>query len=200
MPDLGEIAGIIALAACPIYVHDILRGTARPNRATWWIITLVGCVIAASYWESGGRATIWIALAYIFSPFVIAVLSIKYGDGQWQTLDRLCCLGAVISVGMWWITSSALAALSISIVVDLLGLLPTFVKAYSKPLTESKVAWGIAALASFINILAIERWNFAIAAYPLYLLATNGLMIGIILYPRRKSFSASRDNDRGAAA
>jgi hypothetical protein len=200
MPDFGEIAGIVGLTACPIYVHDILRGTARPNRATWWIITLVGCVIAASYWESGGRATIWIALAYIFSPFVIAVLSIKYGDGQWQTLDRLCCLGAVISVGMWWITSSALAALSISIVVDLLGLLPTFVKAYSKPLTESKVAWGIAALASFINILAIERWNFAIAAYPLYLLATNGLMIGIILYPRRKSFSASRDNDRGAAA
>jgi len=197
MPDFGEIAGIVGLTACPIYVHDILRGTSRPNRATWWIITLVGCVIAASYWESGGRATIWIALAYIFSPFVIAVLSIKYGDGQWQTLDRLCCLGAVISVGMWWITSSALAALSISIVVDLLGLLPTFVKAYSKPLTESKVAWGIATLASLINVLAIERWNFAIAAYPLYLLATNGLMIGIILYRRRSLFC---DSECGADA
>jgi hypothetical protein len=52
MPDVGEIAGIIALVACPIYVHDILRGVTRPNRATWWIITLVGCLIAASYWES----------------------------------------------------------------------------------------------------------------------------------------------------
>ena len=41
------------------------------NRATWWIITLVGCLIAASYWES--------------------------------ELDRLSCLGAAISVGMWWI-------------------------------------------------------------------------------------------------
>lgn len=71
MPDVGEIAGIIALVACPIYVHDILRGVTRPNRATWWIITLVGCLIAASYWES--------------------------------ELDRLCCLGAAISVGMWWI-------------------------------------------------------------------------------------------------
>jgi hypothetical protein len=200
MPDFGQIAGIIALTACPIYVHDILRGAARPNRATWWIITLVGCLIAASYWESGGRATIWIALTYIFGPFVIAVLSVKYGDSQWQALDRLCCLGALISVGMWWITDSVLAALSISIVVDLLGLLPTFVKAYSKPLTESKVAWGIAALASFINILAVERWSFAIAAYPLYLLATNGLMIGIILCPRRSSFFNSRDSDRGADA
>src|ERR1700722_7777421 len=154
MPDFGEIAGIIALTACPIYVHDILRGVARPNRATWWIITLVGCLIAASYWEAGGRATIWIALTYIFGPFVIAVLSVKYGDSRWQALDRICILGALISVGLWWITSSALAALCINIVLDLLGLLPTFVKAYSKPLSESKVAWGITALARLPTLLA----------------------------------------------
>jgi len=185
MPDFGEIAGIVALAACPIYVYDILRGSTRPNRATWWIVTLVGCLIATSYWESGGRATIWIALTYIFSPLVIAVLSVKYGDGHWQALDRFCCLGALISVGVWWLASSALAALSINMAMDFLGLLLTVVKAYSNPLTESKAAWSIAALASLINVLAIERWNYAIAGYPLYLFTINCLIAGLLLHPGR---------------
>ena len=77
MPDVGEIAGIIALVACPIYVHDILRGVTRPNRATWWIITLVGCLIAASYWESSS-STGSLALAQRSVSVCGGLLSLRF--------------------------------------------------------------------------------------------------------------------------
>jgi hypothetical protein len=48
-----------------------------------------------------------------------------------------------------------------------------------------------------VNVLAIERWDFAIAGYPLYLFATNGLILGLILYPQRSSPSNCHGNDRG---
>ena len=48
-----SLAGILQLVAGAPYVRDILRGTTRPQRATWTIWTTLSFVVLASQWASG---------------------------------------------------------------------------------------------------------------------------------------------------
>lgn len=56
---IGQISGLLSLAAYITYGIAILRGTTKPS-----------------------RSTIWIALSYIIGPLIIALLSLKYGEGS----------------------------------------------------------------------------------------------------------------------
>lgn len=183
---LGVIAGILSLVAYIIYNIAILRGSTRPSRTTWWILTLVGFLILASYYSEGARTTIWVPLAYLIGPLIIAILSLKYGRGGWRFLDYVCFLGAVVSVVLWFLTSSALIALLVNIFIDFLGLIPTIKKSYFWPRTEDRTAWILETVASVINLFAVQAWMFEIYVYPLYLVAVNGAITFLLIYPKNR--------------
>ena len=178
---LGIAAGILALAAFPIYIRDIVTGGTKPSKVTWWILMVSNIILALSYYFSGARDTIWIPVVYGAGFGIYAFLSIKYGSGGWGIIDILCVIGATISVLLWWLLHSSEIALYTIIAVDLFGLSPTIVKSYREPESESKMAWAVATLASLLNIFAIERWTTAVYLYPIYVFVTNGLVLFFIL-------------------
>jgi hypothetical protein len=182
---LGICAGLLQLTALPIYLRDIFRGGTKPSRVTWWILCFLNIMIAASYFASGARATIWIPVAYAVGFFVIAVLSIKYGEGKWTSFDRICVAGAIVAACIWWFANIPQLALYLLVLIDFFGLLPTIIKTYQKPDTENRTSWVIATIASAINVVAIEAWTVAIALYPLYVVITNGIVLYCILFARR---------------
>ncbi len=178
---LGIVAGVLSFSAYALYIFTTLQGKTRPNRATWWILTLVGTMIATSYYAGGARDTMWVALSYVLGPAIIAILSLKYGEGKWERLDQLCLAGALISAVIWYFSKSALVVLLVNILMDFLALIPTIKKSYLRPEGEDRIAWTLESLAGVFNLFAIERWTFAIAFYPLYLLALN-IVITFLLY------------------
>lgn len=178
---LGILAGVLSFAAYVLYIFSTLQGKTKPNRATWWILTLVGLMIATSYYAGGARDTIWVALSYVLGPAIIAVLSLKYGEGRWERLDQLCLTGALISAAIWYLSESALLVLFINILMDFLGLLPTIKKSYLRPEGENRAAWTLESFSGVLNMFAIERWTFAIAFYPMYLLILN-VTITVLLF------------------
>ncbi len=174
----GILAGVLAFTACPIYVRSILRGETRPDRATWWILSLGAFILTASYWSAGARETIWIPLAYCVCYLVAAILSVFYGAGKptLSMFDKVCLAGALASAALWWFTDNPVIALSLQMIMEMFGLIPTIEKTFRYPTSESALAWGIATVASIVNLFAIGDWTFAIAAYPLFVLLTNALM------------------------
>ena len=74
---LGIIAGLIALSAYLVYVISIFRGGSKPNRATWWIWSFMGLILALSYQFSGASNTIWVPYVEFLGPLIIAILSIN---------------------------------------------------------------------------------------------------------------------------
>lgn len=168
---MGIIAGVLSFSAYFLYITTTIFGKTKPNRATWWILTLIGLMIASSYYAIGARATIWVAISYVLGPLIIAILSIKYGEGKkLETLDKWCLGVAIISAFVWYLTKSAIFAFCINIFLDFIGLIPTIKKSYLRPEGEDRIAWTIESLAGALNIFAIERWIFSIAFYPVYLL------------------------------
>lgn len=179
---IGIIAGILSFSAYLLYIYTTILGKTKPNRATWWILTFIGLMIASSYYVGGARNTIWVAVSYVLGPFIIAILSLKYGEGnKWEKLDKWCFIVAIISIPIWYISKSAIIVLSINMFLDFIGLVPTIKKSYLRPNGEDRIAWTLESFAGILNIFAIERWVFAIAFYPIYLFTINGI-ITILLY------------------
>jgi hypothetical protein len=181
----GWIAGALSLLAFVPYIVAILRGQTTPNRATWWIWTTTGGVLLASYYFSGAETTIWVAVSYFVASLATAVLSIPYGEGGWTRLDRGCLLGAGTGLLLWWLFDSPVVALVATLGVDFSGAIPTIRKAYLAPHTEDRLAWALFIAGNTFNLLAVDRWEFAIAIYPIYMFLASGTISALVLRPRR---------------
>jgi hypothetical protein len=183
---LGLLAGIIALFAYMPYVQGTLSGKTKPNRASWIIWSVVGIIIAASYWSAGASSTIWIPIINAFCITFVALLSIKFGEGGWTTFDKTCLAASGISLIFWFLSGSPLVALGINILIDAIGSLPTIKKTYHRPEGENKAAWAIFFFAYTVNLFAIEKWNFEIAGYPVYLFILVAIVMALFMRPRHR--------------
>lgn len=181
----GRIAGLISLAAFFPYLLATVRRKTRPNRATWWIWTVVGLMLATSYRSSGARNTMWVAASYVLGPLVTALVAFKYGEGGWTRFDRGCLCGAALSALLWWWFDSPQLALLLNLFIDLLGALPTLRKAYSGPESENKSAWILFSIGNTINLFAIERWQYSILIYPVYMFIISGVITCLLFRPGR---------------
>jgi hypothetical protein len=129
----------------------------------------VGVMIAFSYRAVGADSTMWVPISYVIGPLGTALLSIKFGEGGWTQLDRTCLLGVGIGLILWGVARSPHLTLGINIGIDFLGALPTIRKSLRDPYSEDLFSWLLFTLGSIVNLLAINRWEFQIAIYPIYL-------------------------------
>lgn len=178
---VGGMAGILSFFAYVLYYISILQGKSRPSRTTWIILTVVGCLIVASYYAEGARSTIWIPVAYTIGPLIAAVLSIKYGEGGTTKLDLFCFLVCILSIFLWIWSSNPFYTLMINIGVDAIGMIPTLVKSFIDPLSEDLLAWWTTLVANGLNVVALDSWDFSIAFYPLYMVVINGFVAVFLL-------------------
>lgn len=178
---LGKVAGVISFIAFIPYIIAIFKGKTKPNRATWWIWSIIGFMLGASYYFSGASKTIWVPVSYVVGPFIIALLSIKYGKGGWSRFDKVCLFGAGFSIFLWWLFDSPIVALMTNILIDFLGLLPTIRKAYLEPETEDLTAWLLFFLGNTLNLFAAEAWIFTIYIYPIYMFLGSGIVTMLVL-------------------
>lgn len=187
---VGFTAGCLSFVAYLKYIHSTLYGSTRPNKATWSILTLVGILILVSYYQGGARDTIWVPIAYVIGPLIITIVSFKKGESGWSKFDIWCLIGSIISMVIWFITSSPLWALLINIFIDFLGLLPTIRKSYLEPGTEDRSAWVLESVSGVLNVVAIKAWVFSIYIYPVYLALVNGSIAILLVYGMYKKIKS----------
>jgi len=181
---IGMAAGVVAFAANIPYIYSILKGRTTPNRATWWIWFVLGTIIALSYYSVGARDTLWVPITAAIGPFVIALLSLKYGVGGWTMFDRICLIGAAIGLALWAAFNSPFIALLLMIAVDGLGYLPTMRKIRLEPQSEDRLAWSMFYVSSIMNLFAVSVWVPEIAVYPVYIFVFNTMMMGLLFLHR----------------
>ena len=197
MPDLhsviGVMAGIVGLLGFVPYAVAVLRGTTQPSIASWIIWTALGTVISASYFSADSASSWWLTASYAVGPFVILFLSLKVGRFRWDRVDSLYIGGALIGLVWWWLSGVAAAAQVVSIVVDLLGAIPTVKKCWLDPESEDPTAWWVFLLASLLNLFAVERWSLASGLYPVYSACIAAAMVVCITRPIRTKVAGLTD-------
>lgn len=187
---IGIVAGIISLIAYTPYIYSIFQHETKPSRSSWWIWSFIGLIILISYYYAGARNTIWIPVVFFICPFIIALLSLRFGEGSGLTaLDKICILGTAISLIPWIIFKSASMTLFLNIFTDFLGFLPTIHKTFLNPLHENKTTWILFFFGSILNVAAVESFSVQILVYPLYMLALDVVILALLF---RKSFIISK--------
>lgn len=182
---VGIIAGFIGLLGYLPYIITTFKGKTKPNRATWWVWGLLGIIQVISYYYSELKidGAIWLLICYAICQMIMAILSIQFGEGGWNKLDKMCLVGVVFSLFLWQWFNSASITLIFTVIVDIFGALPTVVKSYYEPQKESSFSWTIFLIANSLNLVAIGEWSLR-SIYPFYLFCLS-LTLTLLLHRYR---------------
>ena len=193
---IGILAGIIGLLGFLPYITLTIKRKNRPNRASWWIWGILGVITGITYYYSGATSTIWVPVCYAICQIIIAVLSIRYGEGGWNRLDKFCLAGAGFSLLLWWLLDSPLLALLFTLLIDLFAAIPTVIKSYTNPEQESCFSWTVFLVANTLNMIALDEWNISLVAYPFYLFYLSSTLTILLWLPKVTQKSKYRHKNK----
>lgn len=154
------------------YAIDVFKGRAKPNRVTWFLWTLAPLIAFAAEIDKGVGMQSLLTLSVGISPLIVLLASFKNKDSYWK-LDRIDYLFGGLAIAgliLWRITGEGNIAIIFAILADGLAAIPTGIKSYTNPESESSTVYGLCIINASITILTINMWNFATYGFPLYIL------------------------------
>jgi hypothetical protein len=182
-------SALLTIIAASAYLRDTLKGKTKPNRISWFLWALLPLIGTAAAFRAGADlwATIRVFLAG-FLPLIIFLASFWNRQSYWRLtfFDWLCGAFALLAIAIWFILDSPRMAILFSVIGDGFAALPTFVKAWKYPKTETGITYVINLIAVLLVIPSIPIWNIENSAFQIYLLVTNLILI-ISIY--RKKFT-----------
>ena len=160
------------------YLFDTIRGRARPNRVTWLLWGLFPMIIFVDQRSQGVEGLSWASFAAGFTPFLILAASFLNKNAYWKTerRDYYLMAAAIAGIILWAVTDSPNLAILFALLADFLAGVPTLLKAYRYPESESWVAYAISTLGFGLGVLAIPSVSFETAAFICYLFILNLLL------------------------
>ncbi|MDO8530151.1 MAG: hypothetical protein Q7S10_01980, partial [bacterium] len=99
--------------------------------------------------------------------------------------DYFCGAFSILALLVWLIADSPILAILIAAIADLFATLPTMIKAWKYPETETLYTYFIGLFTATIVLPAIPVWNIENSAFQMYLVIAN-LILFIAVY--RKPF------------
>lgn len=186
-PGFAVLGGAINLMGCVSYARDTFRGKTKPNRVGWSLWATAPIVAFAAEVTQGVKSQSFVTLSAGLGPLLVLLASFADRKAYWKIkpFDWCCAALSLMALVLWLVTGKGDIAIFFSICADLLACLPTAVKAYSDPETESSSAFVAGFFGTILGLLTIQHWTFANYAFPAYLVLANGGLAGLIIIKGR---------------
>lgn len=182
---MGTVGGVIYFLGFLPYIIQVVRKETKPNRTSWLIWSVMGVLILATYYATDARNNLPATVVVAIGPIVTLLLSIKYGEGGLNTLDKGCLFGAGVSLLLWKGLNAPALGLLGALITDGMGMIPTWKDLYKDPTKEKPHAWIIWSVANVCNMFTIERLTIQDALYPTYYLVGTGVSTFLVLRGRK---------------
>jgi hypothetical protein len=184
---LGIVSGILGFICVFPYIRDILRKKTKPERASWFIWSVLGSIAFFSQLAKGATNSLWMTGIDTLGVLVTFILALKYGSGGLNSRDIKALIVALFGLVIWFFTKEAAYALFIVIIVDSAGAVLTILKAYEDPETETMSTWILSGLAGLVAAFAVGSFNWILLSYPLYIWIANWSVVGAVLLGKHQS-------------
>ena len=120
-PVFGVLAGVVGVVDTVPYVRDIVRGTTRPHRGTWFIWGVLAIVVCVSQRADGASWSLVMAGTQAVLTTFIFVLAIRRGEGGLSATDGLLIAIAAGGMAAWVVVDEPLIPTACVIAADLIA-------------------------------------------------------------------------------
>ena len=174
------------------YLRDTLAGKTKPNRVSWSLWALAPLISLGAAFDAD--ADVWASIRVLVGgivPAVIFLASFINKNSYWRLgrFDWFCGGLSLAALVFWQLADSPLVAVLLATTANTLATVPTFVKAWNYPETESRLIFITSFTSAILIIPAIPVWTIANSAFQIGLMLTTGALL-VAIY--RKDFGIRR--------
>jgi hypothetical protein len=176
---LGTAIGALGTA---VYLRDTLRGTTKPNRVTWLLWAVAPLLAAAVELNAGVGLRALPTFMIGFLPLLVFAASFHNPVAVWKVrrIDYACGAMSVVGTVVWLVTRNGVLAISAAILADFLAGVPTVMKSWTHPETETVHSYIGAVISMGIVLLTIEHWTFDVAAFPIFIVCMGSVEVVLV--------------------
>ncbi len=176
---VGTAVGALGTA---VYLRDTLRGTTKPNRVTWLLWAVAPLLAAAVELRDGVGLRALPTFMVGFMPLLVFIGSFHNPSSVWtiRRIDYACGVMSVVGTVVWLVTRNGVLAISAAIAADFLAGLPTVMKSWTYPETETVYSYVGAVVSMAIVLLTITDWTFEVAAFPAFIVCMGSVEVVLI--------------------
>jgi hypothetical protein len=180
------VGAVLNLIGSSGYAIDTVKGTTKPNRVTWFLWAVAPLIAFSAEIKSGVGLRSLMTFMVGFGPLLVFIASFINRKAYWKIsrLDIACGVLSVLALVLWKITGTGDVAIALSIAADLLAGVPTIIKSYKEPQSESYLVFLFGATSAAITLLTIDQWTFANAGFPIYIFLICTLLFTLIKFPQ----------------
>jgi len=189
------IGAAISLCGTLLYARDTIRGLTQPNRVTWIMWTIAPLLAFAAELDQGVGLRSLMTFSLGFGPMLVLLASFISHSSVWRIgpFDIACGVASALGLLIWLLTQNDTIALISFMSADLLAGLPTLVKAWKAPETESVSAYITSLINALLTLGTVTIWTTAVVAFPVQIVLFDAAQVALIsgrLGPRMRGEAA----------
>ncbi|MEI7765173.1 MAG: hypothetical protein WCI93_01145 [bacterium] len=188
---IGYIAVLIQLIGVSFYIRDMLRGNTKPNLVSWVVWALAPLIGSWLSVKAGAGLSVLPVFMAGFNPILVIIIAFVIKKGYWKItkFDIYCGVLAIFALFLWFLTNNFALSILFAIISDLLASIPTIVKSWNYPDTETSATYFGGIIANIVGLLIIKNWIFSIYALGLYFIVVNIIIVFAIYHKKMLYFS-----------
>ncbi len=178
------LGAIIAAAGSVSYLIDTLKGKVKPNRVSFLLWSLAPLIAFFAEIKQGVGIQALMTFVVGFLPLTIFIASFVNKKAEWKLtgFDLMCGALSIVGLVLWYITKSGNIAIIFSILADGLAALPTVVKSFNYPETESAWPYFASTISAILTLLTVKVWNLANIGFPLYIILITLVIFSLVQF------------------
>jgi hypothetical protein len=178
------VGAIIAAIGSLSYIKDTLKGRVKPNRVSYLLWSLAPLIAFFAEIKQGVGIQALMTFIVGFLPLTIFIASFVNKKAVWNLtgFDLLCGALSIVGLVLWYITKSGNIAIIFSILADGLAAIPTVVKSFNFPETESAWPYFASTISAILTLLTIKVWNVANVGFPLYIVLITLVIFSLVQF------------------
>jgi hypothetical protein len=183
---LAIVASLLAIIGNVPYLRDIISKRVQPHPYTWFVWSIVSCIIFFGQVAKGaGIGALPTAASEIFT-IIIFFFSLQYGFKNIHRIDTVFLVICLLGLIPWVLTKDPTLSVIIAVGIDLAAFVPTIRKTWAHPHTETPILYGTNVLRHILMLLSLKAYNIATALHSIAMIITNSLMTILILRRKRR--------------
>lgn len=187
-PNLIYLSLILGVLGYGRYIIDTYKGVTKPNRISWSLWALSAFVTLLSQKSLGSTRMLLYTAMQVILPLSIFLISFRNKHSYWKLnlFDYICGILSIIGLVLLFIIHAPLISLILGILSDLFASIPTVIKCYKDPESETWTTYLFAIFSSLLAVLSVKHFNFSDISFSFYVMLINILFVVLIKWPRNK--------------